>query len=84
MKQDGELVTDRGVICNQLGDFFGSVFTIDEISDTNNYIEDLTDQKIEDVIITEDHVKKKLKTLKPFFSSGPDNISTKILILAFI
>ena len=82
LKQDGELVTDCGEICNKLGDFFGSVFTKDEISDTNNNIEDLTDQKFEDVIITEDDIKKKLKTLKPFSSSGPDNISTKILILA--
>ena len=76
LKQDGELVTDCGEICNKLGDFFGSVFTKDEISDTNNNIEDLTDQKFEDVIITEDDIKKKLKTLKPFSSSGPDNIST--------
>lgn len=52
LKHDGELVTDCGEICNKLGDFFGSVFSKDEIeiSDTNTNIEDLTEQKIEDVI----------------------------------
>ena len=82
LKHDGELVTDCGEICNKKGDFFRSVFSKDEVSDTNNNIEDLTEQKIEDVTITEDDIKKKLKSLKPFSSSGPDNISTKILILA--
>ena len=32
--------------------------------------------------MTEDEIKKKLKSLRPFSSSGPDNITTKILILA--
>ena len=82
LKHDGELVTDCGEICNKKGDIFGYVFSKDEISDTNNNIEDLTEQKIEDITITEDDIKKKLKSLKPFSSSGPENISTKILILA--
>ena len=82
LKHEGKLVTDCEEICDKLGNHFGSVFTKEENSDGNINIEDLTDQIIDDVLITVNDVKEKLKKLKPFSSAGPDNIRTRILIIA--
>ena len=78
MKDDGSLTQDDSEKAEILNDFFSSVFTEEDKSDVPDFI---TDQKdfISELNISREDIVKKLQSLKPDKSPGPDGLHPRVL-----
>ena len=75
---EGKLVTDEKDMSENLNTFFASVFTNEDTS--NIPTRDLeTNEKLENVVITESIIRKKIIALKSNSAPGPDKISAHLL-----
>ena len=80
LKEDGKLLTDDKQMADQLNNFFCSVFTkedTDHIPVAENLVGDR--DTLEDISITEEKVKEKLRNLRPDSAPGPDKLWPRIL-----
>ena len=78
----GELVDDDLVGANMLNDYFSSVFTrenIETVPDVEDLFQDEWEDRLIDIEITEELVKKKLDAIKLDKSAGVDNIHPRML-----
>ncbi len=73
-----EMVSDDQNMTELLNNFFGSVFTRE---DTNNIpaAKEMETEDMEEVVITLNKVKVKIKNLKEASAAGPDNIGPRLL-----
>ena len=78
LKKDAKFTTNDQGKANRFNEFFSSVFNskTDE-SDTRLPLK--TEEKLMNIVITNDKVLKILKTLKPGKSPGPDGLHPKVL-----
>ena len=80
LKEDEKLLTDDKQMADQLNHFFCSVFTkedTDQIPVAENLVGDR--DTLEDILITEEKVKEKLRNLRPDSAPGPDKLWPRIL-----
>ena len=76
---DGSLKTDDADIARILNSYFSTVFTVEDTSNIPNVPERETARRLEDVIIIEEQVMKKLNELNAYKSFGPDGVHPRIL-----
>ena len=64
---------------HMLNEFFCSVFTREDVSKLPNFTPKVVHEELSSITITEEEVKKKLKTLKIDKSPGPDSFHPRVL-----
>ena len=77
-KWDGNFTKDDSESCQVLSDFFSSVFTKEDSGELPDFPK-RTDFEVNDILVTEEKVKKKLMNLKTDKSQGPDGINPRLL-----
>ena len=73
-KDDGNFTKTDSESCQVLSDFFISVFTKEDSGELPDFSK-RTEFEINDIIVTEDKVRKILHNLKTDKSQGPDGIN---------
>ena len=76
---NGSLVHDEELICQELNNFFGSVFTRENTDSLPNFDDVSGGNSIDDLLITPDMIKKEISLLKPSMSSGPGEYTNRFL-----
>ena len=79
VREDGSLASSDKEKAEALNEFFGSVFTREDLDNMPTFEDRLFNSLLEDMEFTVEDVKKKLDKLKPDKSPGPDSIHPKIL-----
>jgi len=81
---DGQLVSESGVICEILNDYFGSVFTsedlVNELLETKCKFSTDNDHMLSNIEIMRDIVLNKLNKLNSNKAPGVDGIFPRILV----
>lgn len=84
--ETGILITDERKMCNELSQFFSSVYTnerLEDLGSIENSLEELStkfrSREFGDLLITEEIVCKRLSKLKDNKAAGPDEMGTKLL-----
>ena len=80
LKLNNVLTSDDEQVAKILNEYFCSVFTKEDETHIPNCNITPPISTIEDIVITEDMVKDKIKKLKPHSAKGPDNITPRLLI----
>jgi len=75
--KDNILTTTEEETAEALNTFFQSVFVLEGEYESEDKC--LVQNKLEDIVFTEQDVEKKLRELQEDKSSGPDDISSKVL-----
>ena len=78
-------MTDDKLMVDRLNQFYCSVFTQEDIADTpaaENIVAD--GDALEDITITEEKVKDKLRKLRPDSAPGPDKLWPRVLQIVFL
>ena len=77
-KGDGNFTKTDSESCQVLSDFFSSVFTKEDSGKLPEFSQ-RTDSEVNNILVTEQKVKKKLLNLKTDKSQGPDGINPRVL-----
>ncbi|XP_072014972.1 uncharacterized protein [Amphiura filiformis] len=77
-KDDGNLTENDEEAAEVLSQFFQSVFTQEPTGEAPE-LESVIDEEVDDVVFTQEDVKKELDKLKPDKSPGPDSVHPKVL-----
>ena len=78
-QEDGTLTKDDHTKAQLLNNFFASVFTCENTEMMPNMRQRHRGAPLDNLVITEDMLKKKLRKLKPTKSSGPDGLHPRVL-----
>ena len=78
IKDDASFTTDDQSKANRFNEFFASVFN-SKTKEPNTSLPARTEQKLTDIVITNDKVLKILGKLKPGKSPGPDGLHPRVL-----
>ena len=78
IKDDATFTTDDQSKANRFNEFFASVFN-SKTKEPNTSLPARTEQKLTDIVITNDKVLKILGKLKPGKSPGPDGLHPRVL-----
>ena len=81
--QNGDVSSDSKFMAEELNNFFASSFTrenTDSIQDSNIKFQGNSDQKLTDINITPELVRKHLIKLKRNKAPGPDNLGSSFLL----
>ena len=78
-QEDGTLTKDDHTKAQLLNNFFASVFTCENTERMPNMRQRHRGAPLDNLVITEDMSKKKLRKLKPTKSSGPDGLHPRVL-----
>ena len=76
--REGTLITEEPAMAEELNKFFASVFTQENI-ETVPALEPETASQFNNIEITEEKIRIKIKQLKENGAPGPDEIRAKIL-----
>ena len=79
LKSGDRLLTDNGEIASTLNYFFCSVFTKEDTANIPQADHIPSPSIVDDIIFTEEEVRRKIVNLKPGSAPGPDGVTTKIL-----
>ena len=77
--ENGNMKHDERELANICNKYFHSAFNRPVIGEVMPYMEEVCQEKIENIEITPQQVAKKLEKLNKFKSSGPDNIHPHLL-----
>ncbi len=80
IKPDGAIASKDRDKAELLNNFFSSVFTHEDLTNIPDFEKRNINHPSEDLYITPDKVKKKLRKLKPNKSPGPDGIHPRVLV----
>ena len=78
IKDDGSLTQDDSEKAEVLNNFFSSVFTEEDKSDVPDFVTNQEDF-ISELNVSREEIIKKLKSLKPDKSPGPDGLHPRVL-----
>jgi hypothetical protein len=76
---DSSAITDAAIVSDRLNNYFASVYTIDNGNIPQHVSQQHKISDHADAVFTPNIIQKKLLTLKPSSSSGPDGIHPSIL-----
>ena len=77
-KGDRNFTKDDSESCQVSSDFFSSVFTKEDSGELQDFPK-RTDFEVNDILVTEEKVEKKIMNLKTDKSQGPDGINPRLL-----
>jgi len=77
--RDKKVVSDDEEMATMLNEFFSSVFTREDESQTPTAEEMETTSRLDDIVITEWMVRKKIRKLRRAAAPGPDGIGPRLL-----
>ena len=76
--REGKMVTESIEMANELNNYFGSVFTRENVTQVpKKHVE--TNRTMQEVIITEEKIVEKIIKLRVDAAPGPDNITPRFL-----